>query len=78
MTEAMQSKVNAIATLRSTSMQDTVAYVPRAGGPVDTSAYMWAGYAVTWLAILLYIVLLFRRIWRARALPTGADTGARH
>lgn len=44
----------------------TVAYVPKAGGPPDSSGYMWAGYAVTAAAYLGYIVLLLRRMARAR------------
>jgi len=49
------------------ALQDTagkVAYVPRAGGPIDTSAYMWAGYAITLVIYGLYIALLFRRMTR--------------
>jgi hypothetical protein len=67
----------ATAMLRDVAPQDTVAYVPREGGPVDTSAYMWAGFAVTWIVCVLYVVLLFRRIARVRALPGGVDTGTR-
>ena len=44
----------------------TVAYVPKAGGPPDSSGYMWAGYAVTAVAYVGYIVLLLRRMARAR------------
>ncbi len=44
----------------------TVAYVPKAGGPPDSSGYMWAGYAVTAAAYVGYIVLLLRRMARAR------------
>ena len=36
----------------------TVAYVPKAGGPPDSSGYMWAGYAVTAAAYVGYIVVL--------------------
>lgn len=51
------------------TVQDTagkVAYVPKAGGPPDSSGYMWAGYAVTAAAYVGYIVLLLRRMARAR------------
>jgi hypothetical protein len=44
-----------------------VAYVPRAGGPPDTSAYMWAGYAITALCYGGYVWLLLRRMARERA-----------
>ena len=44
----------------------TVAYVPKAGGPPDSSGYMWAGYAITAAAYVGYIVLLLRRMARAR------------
>ena len=44
----------------------TVAYVPKVGGPPDSSGYMWAGYAVTAAAYVGYIVLLLRRMARAR------------
>lgn len=43
-----------------------VAYVPRPGGAVDTSAYMWAGYAIAALVYGGYIVLLRRRMARVR------------
>ena len=69
------STAKAAAAVRPANLQDTVAYVPRAGGPVDTSAYMWAGYAVTWLAILLYIALLRRRITRVRTGHVGTGAG---
>jgi hypothetical protein len=41
-------------------------YVTRPGGPVDTSGYMWAGYAVTAIVYGGYIALLLRRLSRAR------------
>ncbi len=50
------------------TVQDTagkVAYVPKAGGPPDSSGYMWAGYAITAAAYGGYIVLLLRRMARA-------------
>lgn len=51
------------------TVQDTagkVAYVPKAGGPPDSSGYMWAGYAITAVAYGGYIVLLLRRMARAK------------
>lgn len=51
------------------TVQDTagkVAYVPRAGGPPDSSGYMWAGYAITAAAYGGYIVVLLRRMARAK------------
>jgi hypothetical protein len=51
------------------AVQDTagkVAYVPKAGGPPDSSGYMWAGYAITAAAYGGYIVLLVRRMARAK------------
>lgn len=44
----------------------TVAFVPKAGGPPDSSGYMWAGYAITAAAYAGYIVLLLRRMARAK------------
>ena len=51
------------------SVQDTsgkVAYVPKAGGPPDSSGYMWGGYAITAIAYGGYIALLLRRMSRAK------------
>jgi hypothetical protein len=51
------------------SVQDTagkVAYVPKVGGPPDSSGYMWAGYAITLAAYGGYTVLLLRRMARAK------------
>ncbi len=51
------------------TVQDTagkVAYVPKAGGPPDSSGYMWAGYAITAAAYGGYIVVLLRRMARAK------------
>jgi hypothetical protein len=45
---------------------DQVPYVPRPGGPVDTSPYMWAGYAVAFIVYGGYIALLLRRLARVR------------
>lgn len=58
--------VTAMAALAVTSVQDTVAFVTKPGGPVDTSRYMWAGYIVTAVVYVGYAVLLKRRIARAR------------
>ncbi|WP_310570161.1 hypothetical protein [Gemmatimonas sp.] len=55
--------------LTDATVQDTagkVAYVPKAGGPPDSSGYMWAGYAITAVAYGGYIVLLLRRMARAK------------
>jgi len=49
-----------------TVLQDTVAYVTKPSGPPDSSAYMWAGYAVTAIAIGGYLVLMWRRMARER------------
>jgi len=50
------------------AVQDSsaVAYVPKASGPPDSSPYMWLGYAITFAAYGGYIVLLLRRMARAR------------
>ena len=48
------------------AVQDTVAYVTKPSGPPDSSAYMWAGYAVTAAAYGGYLVLLLRRMARER------------
>lgn len=58
------STVLAVASAQDTSGQ--VAYVPRAGGPPDSSGYMWAGYAITAIAYGGYIALLLRRMSRAK------------
>lgn len=58
------------AMLIATVAQDTagkVAYVPREGGPVDTSTYMWVGYAVSALVYGGYFVLMARRFARVRS-----------
>ena len=55
--------------LIATVVQDTtgkVAYVPRPGGPPDTSSYMWAGYAITALIYGGYVAVLLRRMSRVR------------
>jgi hypothetical protein len=53
-----------VATVQDTA--GTVAYVPKAGGPPDSSGYMWGGYAITAAAYGGYIVLLLRRMARAK------------
>lgn len=61
--------VTAMPLLTVATVQDTtgtVAYVPKAGGPPDSSGYMWAGYAITAVAYGGYIVLLLRRMARAK------------
>ena len=42
------------------------AFVPRAGGPPDTSNYLTAGYLVTFAIYAGYIVLLLRRMAHTR------------
>lgn len=42
------------------------AFVPRAGGPPDTSNYLIAGYLVTFAIYASYIVLLLRRMAHTR------------
>jgi len=42
------------------------AFVPRAGGPPDTSNYLIAGYLVTFAIYAGYIVLLLRRMAHTR------------
>ena len=62
--------------LIATAVQDSadqVPYVARPGGPVDTSPYMWAGYAITAIVYGAYIALLLRRLSRARE---GRDAGS--
>ncbi len=54
---------------RSLSTQDTagkVAFVPKPGGPPDTSAYMWGGYAVAAIVYVGYVLLLRRRMANTR------------
>jgi hypothetical protein len=66
---AVSALVAAVPMLTVATVQDTagkVAYVPMAGGPPDSSGYMWAGYAVAAVAYGAYIVLLLRRMARAR------------
>ena len=66
---AVSALVAAVPMLTVATVQDTagkVAYVPKAGGPPDSSGYMWAGYAVAAVAYGGYIVLLLRRMARAR------------
>ena len=61
--------VTALPLLTVATGQDTagkVAYVPKAGGPPDSSGYMWAGYVITAAAYGGYVVLLLRRMARAK------------
>ena len=53
------------------ALQDTVAYVPKPSGPPDSSGYMWAGYAITVVAIGGYLVLMWRRMARERRARQG-------
>ncbi len=46
--------------------QGEVAFVPRAGGPPDTSNYMIAGYVVTFVVYLGYIAIVLRQMARVR------------
>lgn len=62
--------------------QDTsgkVAYVAQAGGPPDTSSYMYAGYLVALACYAGYIALMVRRIAGSKrqleALSTTDDPG---
>jgi hypothetical protein len=57
------------------AVQDTVAYVPKAGGPPDSSRYMWAGYAIALLAYGAYAALLVRRIADERRRTRDTKTG---
>ncbi len=71
----MMAGVIGIASMTSSAamfLQDTsskVAYVARPGGPVDTSAYMWAGYAIVIVVYGSYIALLLRRNAKLRSQP---------
>ena len=58
------SPLQAVATVQDTAGK--VAYVPKAGGPPDSSGYMWAGYAIVAVTYGGYIVLLLRRMARAK------------
>lgn len=65
----VRALVAAVPMLTVATVQDTagkVAYVPKAGGPPDSSGYMWAGYAITFAAYGGYTVLLLRRLARAK------------
>jgi hypothetical protein len=66
---ATSAFVSAQPLLTVATVQDTagkVAFVPKAGGPPDSSGYMWAGYAIAAVAYGGYIVLLLRRMARAK------------
>ena len=58
------SPLQVVATVQDTAGK--VAYVPKAGGPPDSSGYMWAGYAIVAVTYGGYIVLLLRRMARAK------------
>ena len=49
------------------------AYVPRAGGPPDTTGYMWGGYAIVLVIYGAYTALLLRR--RAQERRAGQALG---
>ncbi|AMW05527.1 hypothetical protein [Gemmatimonas phototrophica] len=46
--------------------QDSVAYVAQRSGPPATEGYMWAGYAITFVSLAGYIVLMARRIAKSK------------
>ena len=48
------------------SQEQGVAYVTRPGGPPDTGGYMSLGYGVTAAIYVGYVLLISRRIARAR------------
>jgi len=50
----------------SNGQEQGVAYVTRPGGPPDTSAYMYLGYGVTAVIYVGYVLLIGRRLARAR------------
>ncbi len=69
MIEHVRALMSATPMLTGATVQDTagkVAYVPKAGGPPDSSGYMWAGYAIVAVTYGAYIVLLLRRMARAK------------
>jgi len=55
--------------LRVQDTAGTVAFVPKPGGPPDTSAYMWGGYAVAAIVYVGYVLVLRRRIANTRRTP---------
>jgi hypothetical protein len=46
--------------------QDTVAYVTKRSGPPATEGYMWAGYAITIVTLVAYLVLMANRIAKSK------------
>lgn len=48
------------------SVQDTVAYVTKRSGPPATEGYMWAGYAITIVTLVAYLVLMTSRIAKSK------------
>ena len=53
-------------TTQTSPPEQGAAFVPRAGGPPDTSRYLTAGYIVTFAIYAGYIVLLLRRMAQTR------------
>jgi hypothetical protein len=47
-------------------VQDSVAYVAQRSGPPATEGYMWAGYAITFVSLAGYVVLMARRIAKSK------------
>jgi hypothetical protein len=47
-------------------MQDSVAYVAQRSGPPATEGYMWAGYAITFVSLVGYLVLMVRRVAKSK------------
>jgi hypothetical protein len=59
-------------------VQDSgAAYVPKAGGPPDTSAYMWAGYLIAATVYVGYLTLLLRRVARENRLAAREGASER-
>jgi hypothetical protein len=47
-------------------LQDSVAYVAQRSGPPATEGYMWAGYAITFVSLVGYLVLMVRRVAKSK------------
>ncbi len=56
----------ALTTPQTSPPEQGAAFVPRAGGPPDTSSYLVAGYVVAFAIYAGYIVLLLRRMAQTR------------
>jgi len=54
------------ATTQTAPSDPGAAFVPKAGGPPDTSGYLTAGYIVAFAIFGGYIVLLLRRMAQTR------------